>query len=139
MSGSIALRLRSPTKSLAVKKFTIISERDAYSPISSDGRSVHGSNTGGKIFRITNIITAATAPVTTKVPTVVPIIFPARPLLLIPAIELEIEANTKGTTTQNIMLMKIVPSGLIAIPNDGANQPTIQPRIIAPSIIARKR
>ena len=137
--GSIALRLNKPTKSLAVKKFTSMSDMEAYSPISSDGSSVHASNTGGNTFRTTNMITAAIAPVTTKIATVVPMILPARALLLMPATELEMEANTKGTTTQNIMLINTVPNGLIFIPNSGANQPVTIPAIIAPSIIARKR
>ena len=57
----------------------------------------------------------------------------------IPAMDPDIDANTSGTTIQNIMLMNTVPKGLIAPANPGANQPTIQPSIIAPIRIARKR
>ena len=55
-----------------------------------------------------NMMTAATAPVTTKVSTVVPMILPARFRLRTLATELEMEANTSGTTTQNIILMNTV-------------------------------
>ena len=83
-------------------------------------------------------MTAAIAPVTIKVATVVPMIFPARPRLLMLAIDPAIEANTRGTTTQNIMLMNTVPKGLIVWPKSGANQPTIQPKTMPPNISARK-
>ena len=111
----------------------------AYSPISSDSMFSQGVSTGGKIFISTNMITAAMAPVTTKVATVVPRILPALFFDLIPAMDPDIDANTSGTTIQNIMLMNTVPKGLIAPANPGANQPTIQPSIIAPIRIARKR
>ena len=68
--GSIARRDSRPTKSLEVKKFTISSVMEACSPISSAARLAQGSSTGGKTFISTNMMTAAMAPVTTKVPTV---------------------------------------------------------------------
>lgn len=40
-------------------------------------------------------------------------ILPARFRLRTLATELEMEANTSGTTTQNIILMNTVPAGLI--------------------------
>ena len=136
--GSMALRLSRPTKSEAVKKFTSMSEIEAYSPICSEVMFCQGSRTGGNIFISTNMMTAAIAPVTIKVATVVPMIFPARPRLLMLAIDPAIEANTRGTTTQNIMLMNTVPKGLIVWPKSGANQPTIQPKTMPPNISARK-
>ena len=75
--------------------------------------AVQGSSTGGTSFMTMNMMTAATAPVTTKVSTVVPMILPARFRLRTLATELEMEANTSGTTTQNIILMNTVPAGLI--------------------------
>ena len=83
------------------------------------------------------MITAAMAPVTTKVATVVPMILPARARLLVQATEVEIEAKTRGTTTQNIMLMNTVPRGLMTAATPGASQPTMQPRTMAPSRMAR--
>ena len=47
IKGSMARRLSRPTKSLAVKKLTIMSARVAYSPSSSAGRSVQAVSTGG--------------------------------------------------------------------------------------------
>ena len=113
ISGSMALRLSRPTKSSVVKKFTIMSAREACSPMASVAMSVQGSSTGGTSFMTMNMMTAATAPVTTKVSTVVPMILPARFRLRTLATELEMEANTSGTTTQNIILMNTVPAGLI--------------------------
>ena len=79
------------------------------------------------------------APVTTKVATVVPRILPARlrePML---ATDPAMEANTSGTTTQNIMLMKILPRNAMLPAKAGATKPTTQPRIMAHSMMARKR
>ena len=109
----MALRRSRPTKSSVVKKFTIMSAREACSPMASVAMSVQGSSTGGTSFMTMNMMTAATAPVTTKVSTVVPMILPARFRLRTLATELEMEANTSGTTTQNIILMNTVPAGLI--------------------------
>ena len=58
------------------------------------------------------MMAAAMAPVTTKVRMVVPMIFPARLRLFMVAMDPEIEANTMGTTMQNIILIKRVPRGL---------------------------
>ena len=69
----------------------------------------------------------------------VPRIFPALFLDLIPATELEIEANTRGTTIQNIILINTVPKGLSFSANSGAAHPTIHPTIMAPSRIAKNR
>ena len=46
----------------------------------------------------------------------------------------EMEQNTIGTTTQNIMLMNSVPKNSILLPNDGASAPTRQPPTIPVSI-----
>ena len=96
------------------------------------------------------MITAAIAPVTTKVPTVTPMILPARLRLCILATALEMDANTRGTTMQNIMLMNTVPRGLITVApaetvlpsassTTGHIQPTMAPRIMEPIIMAMKR
>ena len=139
MRGSMARRLRRPTKSSAVKKFTIISVRVAYSPISSLARSLQGTSTGGKSFIRTNIMTAAMAPVMTKVATVVPMILPARWRLSIPAMDPAMEAKTSGTTMQNIMLMKTLPRKALLWPQAGLNQPSRAPATMQASRMARKR
>ena len=122
---------------------------EAYSPISSAARLVQVLGTGGNTTISAYMITAAMAPVTTKVPTVTPIIFPARFRLSILATALEMEANTMGTTTQNIMLMNTVPKGLstvapvpeITLPPSstaaGNTQPTMAPSTMAPIMTAR--
>ena len=102
-------------------------------------KSCQGSSTGGKIFMMTNMITAAMAPVTTKVITVVPMILPARLRLRTLATELAMDANTSGTTTQNIMLMNTVPRGAMRVPKLGATKPTMQPATMEPSMRARNR
>ena len=90
------------------------------------------------------------APVTAKVATVVPMIFPARLRLFILATALEMDANTRGTTMQNIMLMKTVPRGLSVVApalitlssaslTTGHTQPKIAPRIMEPIMMAMKR
>ena len=146
----MARRVSRPTKSLAVKKLTIISDRVAYSPISSEGSSAQGVRTGGNTFTSRNMITAAMAPVTTKVPTVTPMILPARLRLSMLATAPAMEANTRGTTMQNIMLMNTVPRGfstvaplLTVLPSasstTGQNQPTRAPSTMAPIMIAMKR
>ena len=136
--GSMALRVSRPTKSLAVKKLTIMSEMEAYSPISSEGMSFQGTSTGGKIFISANMMTAAMAPVMTKVATVVPMILPARFMLFMLAMEPAMDTNTSGTTTQNIMLMNTVPKGFRTPAAVGASQPTMAPSTIAPSMMPRK-
>ena len=135
--GSMALRLSRPTKSSVVKKLTIISDREACSPMASVAMSVQGVSTGGKTFISTNMMTAAMAPVTTKVATVVPMILPARRRLRTLATEFAMEANTSGTTTQNIMLINTVPKGLMAWPKLGKDQPAIQPSTMAASMMIR--
>ena len=107
--GSMARRLSRPTKSEEVKKLTIISVMVACSPISSAAISAQGVSTGGNSFISTNMMTAAIAPVMTKVAMVVPMILPARSLLSMLATEPAMDANTRGTTMQNIMLMNTVP------------------------------
>ena len=137
--GSMARRVSRPTKSLAVKKLTIISVRVAYSPISSEGNSLQAVRTGGNSFTRKNMMTAAMAPVITKVPMVTPMILPARLRLPILATAPEMDANTRGTTMQNIILMNTVPKKLILLPKSGQIQPTIAPRIMEPIIMAMKR
>ena len=148
ISGSMARRLKRPTKSDVVKKFTIMSDMLAYSPISPAGMADQGVSTGGKIFMIKYMRTAAMAPVTRKVMMVVLIIFPARLRLCMVATLPPMDENTMGTTMQNIRLMKTVPSGfktvapaLMVLPSasvtTGKNQPTTAPRIMEPSMMAR--
>ena len=72
------------------------------------------------------MITAAIAAVTQKVAIVVPMTLPARRALFMFAIAEEMETNTIGTTTQNIMLMKIVPMGSSAVA-PGQTAPTTHP------------
>ena len=72
------------------------------------------------------MITAAIAAVTQKVMIVVPITLPARRALFMFAMAEEMETNTIGTTTQNIMLMKMVPMGSSAVA-PGQTAPTMQP------------
>ncbi len=147
----MARRLRRLTKSSAVKKLTIIWAMVACSPISSAGISVQGTSTGGNRRISTYIMTAAIAPVTTNVATVMPMILPARLRLSMLATALEMEANTIGTTTQNIMLMNTVPMGLrtvAPVPEmtlplmstlAGHSQPTRHPSTMADSITPRNR
>ena len=138
MSGSMALRLNSPAKSPTVKKFTISSDTEAYSPISPAGISCHGTGTGGTAFIRANMSTAAMVPVTTNTATVTPMIRPARRILLMLATDPAMDANTRGTTTQNIMLMNTVPRGLMTADALGSRNPKAQPSSMASSITARK-
>ena len=71
-----------------------------------------------------------------KVITVVPISLPALLALFIFAMDDEMEKNTIGTTTQNIMLINSVPRGSRA-PAPGQANPTIIPSTI-PRIIVKK-
>ena len=135
----MARRLSRPTKSEEVKKLTIISVKEACSPISSATISAQGVSTGGNSFISTNISTAAMAPVMTKVPTVTPMILPARWRLSILATEPAMEAKTRGTTTQNIMLINTVPRKAMLCPHLGLNQPSKAPATMQLSRIARKR
>ena len=137
--GSMARRLSRPTKSSAVKKLTIISVMVACSPTSSAARSAQGDSTGGEIFINTNMMTAAMAPVITKVTMVVPMILPARWRLSILATEPAMEAKTSGTTTQNIILINTVPRKAMLCPQSGLNQPNRAPATMQLSRIARKR
>ena len=75
------------------------------------------------------IIRAAIPAVTQNVPTVTPMILPARLALLIFAMADDIEQNTIGTTTQNIKFVKIVPNGSRTVA-PGHKRPTMQPAII---------
>ena len=77
------------------------------------------------------------APVMTNTATVTPRIFPALRLDFIPATDPAIEAKTKGTTMQNIILINTVPKGLSHPANSGSSQPIMHPAIMAPSKIAR--
>ena len=83
------------------------------------------------------MITAAIAPVTTNVAIVVPIILPARLRLFILATAPEMDANTSGTTMQNIMLINTVPAGLMTAAAFGQTQPNSAPRIMAASMMPR--
>ena len=146
--GSMALRLSRPEKSLTVKKFTIRSGMEMGSSTTPSVRLVQGSRTGGKIFIMTIMMTAAMAPVMTKVSTVVPMILPARLRLFMVATDPAMDENTMGTTMQNIMFRNRVPRGsstvapaLMTLPSASSSwgkiQPTMEPRIMAPSMTAR--
>ena len=74
------------------------------------------------------------AAVTKKVSRVAPMIFPARRMPFILAMAEEIEQNTMGTATQNIILMKTVPSGSRQVA-PGHTAPTAQPATIANSML----
>ena len=80
---------------------------------------VQAAVTGGKIMTRPKYITAAIAPVMTKVTTVTHIIRPERARSLVPATAPAIDAKTIGTTIQNIMRMKIVPRNAILDENSG--------------------
>ncbi len=73
---------------------------------------------------------AAIAAVTRNVTVVTPMTFPALPGVFMLAIADEIEQNTIGTTTQNIMLMKRSPSGDKTVA-PGQTSPVIVPSAIA--------
>ena len=143
----MALRLSRPEKSLTVKKFTIRSGMEMGLSTSPAARSLQGSRTGGISFISTIMMTAAMAPVMTKVKMVVPMILPARLRLFIVAMDPEIEENTMGTTMQNIMFRNSVPRGLRTVApawmtsspslTCGKNQPTREPMIMEPSMMAR--
>ncbi len=72
-----------------------------------------------------------------KVTTVVPISLPARLALFMFAMEEEMEKNTIGTTTQNIMLMNSVPRGS-STPAFGQVKPTMIPSTM-PMIMEKKK
>ena len=76
-------------------------------------------------------------PVTTKVSTVMPIMRPARRTLRIPAMAPAMEENTSGTTTQNMRLIKICPSGRRAPAAAGHSQPVTPPVSMAASMAPR--
>ena len=85
------------------------------------------------------MMTAAMAPVITKVTMVVPMILPARWRLSILATEPAMEANTRGTTMQNIRLMNTLPRKAIPWLKAGKNQPTRAPATMQHSRMIRKR
>ena len=116
--GSMALRLSRAEKSPTVKKFTIRSGMEMGSSTTPSARSLQGTRTGGMIFISTIMMAAAMAPVTMKVRMVVPMIVPARLRLRMVAMEPAMEANTMGTTMQNIMLMNRVPRGFRTVAPD---------------------
>ena len=73
------------------------------------------------------------AAVIRKVATVMPMILPARRMPFMLAMADEIEQNTIGTTTQNIMFMNTVPSGSRAVA-PGHTAPTMQPATMPTSM-----
>ncbi|MPM85021.1 hypothetical protein SDC9_132098 [bioreactor metagenome] len=107
INGSMARRLNRPTKSSAVRKLTISSATLFCSSTVPAAISCQGTSTGGISFISTIMMTAAMAPVITKAAMVVPIILPARLALFMLATAPEMDANTMGTTMQNIRLIKI--------------------------------
>ena len=135
----MALLESSPTKSSTVKKFSTISVRLACSPTSSALRFFHGCKTGGKIWQSKKKTIAAKAPVITKLRTVTPIIFPALFRLFILATAPAMEANTMGTTTQNIMRINRSPKNLMPWAKSGATWPVMDPNTMAAIKISKKR
>ena len=144
----MALRLSRAEKSPTVKKFTIRSGMEMGSSTTPSVRVLQGSSTGGKIFMMTIMMTAAMAPVMMKVSTVVPMILPARLRLFMVATDPAMDENTMGTTMQNIMFRNSVPKGSrtvapalmtssLASRTSGKIQPTMEPRIMDPSMTAR--
>ena len=113
--GSMALRLRSSEKSPTVKKFTIRSGMEMGFSTVPSARLLQGSSTGGMIFMMTIMITAAMAPVTMKVRMVEPMILPARLRLRMVATDPPMDENTMGTTMQNIMFRNRVPRGFSTV------------------------
>ena len=79
------------------------------------------------------ISSAAIAAVTANTATVTPSTLPARFALPMFAMAEEMEQNTIGTTTQNIMFMNTVPSGSRAVA-PGHTAPTMQPATMPTSM-----
>ncbi|MPM71850.1 hypothetical protein SDC9_118821 [bioreactor metagenome] len=129
--GSMALRLHSSGKSGFVKKFTIISPTATV--FVSPAVSAYVPVTTGNIRTTTYMSTAAIAAVVRKVTMVVPMIFPARFKFCMLAMAELMETKTIGTTTQNMALMKRVPSGS-SLFAPGQTAPTAQPPMMAMSI-----
>ena len=137
ISGRIALRLNSSVKSGLVKKLmirvgTLISVASAVSTASKP------CGTMGTRRTMIYMMTAAMPAVQRKVSTVVPMTLPAFLALVMLATALEIEKNTIGTTTQNIMLMKMVPSGSRQVA-PGHTAPTIAPATMPRTIVSRNQ
>ena len=86
---------------------------------------------------MTYIKIAAMAAVERNVPTVMPMMRPARFAELMFAIAEAMEQNTIGTTTQNIILINSVPNGSRAVA-PGHAAPTIQPATMPRSISVMK-
>jgi hypothetical protein len=127
----MALRLHSSGKSGFVKKFTIISPTATV--FASPASKAYVPVTIGKNLTTTYMSEAAIAAVVRKVTSVVPMIFPARFKFCILAMAELMDRKTIGTTTQNMALIKRVPSGsrLLA---PGQAAPTAQPPMMAMSI-----
>ena len=119
-----------------MKKLTISSDNPATSgsPASNCGSIVNM----GKNLTTAYIITLATAAVQVKVTSVIPSIFPALRGLAIFAIADDIEQKTMGTTTQNIIFTKRVPSGSRAVA-PGHTAPTMHPAAIPVSMVSRNQ
>ena len=138
IKGKIARRLNSSVKSGLVKKLTIISVMPNVSPI-SPSVTVYCPLTSGKIRQTMYISTPAIAAVDKKVTIVLPINLPARFTFFMLAMADEMEKNTMGTTTQNIMFTNNVPRNARLPAKSGRSAPTIQPRTMPESISKMKR
>ena len=106
-------------------------------PISWLGSRVQGVSTGGYSFTTTNISAEASNPVNKNTATDTPTILPALRRSPILATAPAMEANTIGTTMQNIKLINTVPSGFNLVA-PGHTAPVIQPAATARSMAVIK-
>ena len=132
--GRMALRLNSSVKSGLVKKL-MMSLVTSTASASAGSRASKPAGTTPTTRTITYMIIAAIAAVQRKVTTVVPMTFPALRAETMLATALEMEKKTSGTTTQNIMLMKIVPSGSRTVA-PGQTQPVMAPATMPKTIVS---
>ena len=135
--GRIALRLNSSIKSGLVKKL-MIRVGTSISVASAVSTASKPCGTMGIRRTMMYMIIAATAAVQKKVTIVTPMTLPAFFALTMLATALEIEKNTIGTTTQNIMLMKMVPSGSRQVA-PGHTAPVIAPATMPSTIVSRNQ
>ena len=135
--GRMARRDHSSIKSGLVKKLTIMSATPRVSP-TSPSVTVYWPWTRGKMRQITYMMTAAMPAVTQKVATVTPMILPAFFMDSMLAMAEQMEQKTIGTTTQNIRLVKMVPSHARLPACSGHTQPNTQPAPMPSSMLVMK-
>ena len=129
ISGSIARRDNSSTKSGFVKKLTTSSLMDTLLTSAADAAiSLTEKPTGTMSMQETTpyISSEAISAVTVNVVMVMPMTLPARPAEPILAIAEAMDTKTIGTTMQNIILMNRSPSGLRPLAS-GQQSPTAVP------------